>query len=842
MNRFQHVLHLLLGGLIATLGLALAVLGGWLAMLGGSLFYLPSGIALCASGALVLRRQHAGAWLYAAVFVATVVWALWEVGLDGWKLMPRLFALAMFGLCIALLSAWSRGGGRARAGALSMAALYLLAIAGIIGSGVVTTRQRQVQYAQVAAPAATPAADDGADWSHYGRTPAGQRYSPLTQIGPDNVARLRQAWRFDTGDLPSRSEREAGREFNFEVTPTKVGDRLFLCTPHRQVIALDATTGRQLWRYRPDNRTSANEYLACRGVAYYRAPDEGVAKCRERILSTTADARLFALDAATGRPCEDFGEHGFVSLTDRMGKVPAGFHFITSQPLVVGERVVLGGWIYDNQATGEPSGVVRAYDPRSGRLAWAWDLGRPDPAAPLSPGEQYTRGTPNAWGTYTADPALGLLYLPLGNATPDYFGAQRRPFDDAYSDSIVALDIQSGRERWHFQTVHHDVWDYDLPVGPTLVDLPDGRGGQTPVLVQTTKMGELFLLDRRTGASLTPVHERAVPQHGAFPGERLSPTQPQVSGLPSLQPAPLEERDTWGATPLDQLLCRIQFRRARYDGPFTPPGLDTSLAYPAFDGVVDWYGASVDPERHLLIANASYIPFTVEGMRSGEALRKGLIRPWRGWDAKGPYPKPKDFSVGPQYGTPYTVVVKPWLGLLKAPCMAPPWGKLVAIDLATRRKVWERPLGTTRDMNLFYTHTNLPLPTGIFMMGASALTASGLAFAGATADDYLRAVDVRSGAELWKARLPAGGQATPMTYLGRDGRQYVVIAAGGHGGLRTRQGDSIIAFALPAADPAARQETASVVGCVSRADACAASPAAAVMPGVHSAGEEAHPP
>ncbi len=519
--------------------------------------------------------------------------------------------------------------------------------------------------------------------------------------------------------------------------------------------------------------------------------------CPEKIITTTSNAQMVALNAQTGKPCPAFGEQGFVSLTDQMGEVPPGFHFITSQPLIMDNRIVLGGWIYDNQATGEPSGVVRAYDAASGKLAWSWDMGRNPQNGRLKPGEEYTRGTPNGWGTYTADPELGLVYIPLGNATPDYYGAKRRPFDEKYSSALVALDIHTGQERWHFQTVHHDVWDYDLPIGPTLVDLPGEQGGTLPALIQTTKMGQLFMLDRRTGKALAQIEEKPVPVSPVLPGEHLSPTQPDSTGMPNLAPPDLKETDMWGATPIDQLWCRIQFHRYRYQGRFTPPAEGTSIAYPAFDGVMDWYGASVDPLRHVLIANTSYIPFTMQLLKSGEAIKQGLMQRWAGWGSKEAYPKPKEFAVGPQYGTPWAAVVKPWLTALGAPCSAPPWGKLVAIDLTTRKIAWERPAGTTRDMNIFGTHANAPLPTGIFMIGGNIVTRSGLIFMGATADNYLRAFDETNGKELWRARLPAGGQATPMTYMGADGRQYVVIAAGGHGGLGTRSGDALVAYALP---------------------------------------------
>ncbi|ASG24325.1 membrane-bound PQQ-dependent dehydrogenase, glucose/quinate/shikimate family [Nitrospirillum viridazoti CBAmc] len=822
----------LTGVVVILLGLALAIPGGWLIVAGGSWYYLLAGLTLMAVGVLLGLGRWEALWLYALLFLATALWAYWEVGLDGWQLVPRLLTPALLGVWLSLpwvvrpLHGAPRPAGPPEDDPLAThsvrprpltyrpwlgVGVYALVALAIVVLGYRVSAIRAVEGnplvggKPVTEPTPNPPVPEGG-WQYYGRTADGDRFSSLSQIRPDNVNQLDLAWSYRTGDMPSDFENQNGREFNFEATPIKVNDTLYFCTPHRQVIALDATTGAVKWKYDPHNDTSANEYLACRGVAYYEKPAEAAptplaptgnpmaAACPRRIIATTADARLMALDADTGQPCPDFGSNGYVSLTDAMGPVPPGFHFITSQPLVVNNRVILGGWIYDNQSKGEPSGVVRAYDPVSGALAWAWDMGRPDPTAPLTPGEVYTRGTPNGWGTYTADPALGLVYIPLGNATPDYYGADRRPFDDAYSSALVALDITTGQERWHFQTVHHDVWDFDLPIGPSLVEVstPDGV---VPALVQTTKMGELYLLDRRDGHPLARVEEKAVPGRG-LPGERLSPTQPFSTGMPSLTPPPLRATDAWGATPIDQLLCRLDFQRRRYDGLYTPPTLDRgTIAYPAFDGVVDWHGASIDPSRHLLIANASYIPFTVDILPREEAVKKGMIKPWKGWSE--PYPKPKDFSIGPQYGTPYAAVVQPWLGAFGAPCHAPPWGKLVAIDLQSRTIVWQRPLGTTRDTNLFNIRTNLPLPTGIFNIGGNLVTASGVIFIGATADQYLRAFDEHTGRELWKARLPAGGQANPMTYQGKDGRQYVVVAAGGHGGLRTRNGDYIMAYALP---------------------------------------------
>lgn len=787
--------------LVGVLGLVFAGLGGWLAVLGGTLYYAVAGVVLLVVAFLLVRGRLAGVRLYAALLAGTTVWALWEVGLDGWALIPRLVAPALLGLW--LCTPWVAGRLAADAGAARPArqawagvAVCALLVAAVFGAGYAVTAARfetHGGFARWSAPAARDGAVPDDQWAFYGRTPAGDRYSPLAQITPGNVARLETAWRFSTGDLPRPGENSRGREFSFEATPIKVGDSLYFCTPHRDVVALDATTGRQRWRYAPHGDMSRNIYQACRGVSFYQAPAGD--PCPRRIVSTAAGVpTLIELDADTGRPCAGFGRDGGVDLRQGMGPVPPGFHFITSPPLVLKDRIMLSGWVYDNQSVQEPSGVVRAFDARTGRLVWSWDVGRTPTNRPLGPGETYTRGTPNAWGVYTADPALGLVYIPTGIATPDYFGGRRRPFDEKYDTSLVALDIETGLERWHFQLVHHDIWDFDVPVGPSLVDLPGPDGASVPALVQTSKQGQLFLLDRRTGRPLARVEEKPVPA-GHLPGEHYSPTQPYSTGMPDLTPPRMTATKSWGMTPIDQLACRIQLAGMRNDGLFTPSGLDRPvLGDPAFDGVMDWYGATIDPARKILFANYMEMPFVFTTYRRETALKKGLFKPWAGWGH--PYPEPV-FDNNPQHGLPYAQVVKPWLGIFGAPCVAPPWGMMKAIDLVTRKVVWSRPVGTTANMGPHNLRIPVGLPTGIFMMGGNIATGSGLVFMGATSDQRFRAFDGRTGRTLWQTELPAGGNATPLTYLGRDGRQYVVIAAGGHGGLRSRNGDTVVAYALP---------------------------------------------
>jgi len=790
---YKHIFSLagMTGVVLMLIGLALFLPGIYLIFLGGSGYYMVAGLAISLSGLLLTARRYEGLLLYGVVLLGTLLWSLAEVGLDGWKLFPRLIAPAVLGLWLfspmiarKLIFPKPMDIKFAWAGLISCVIILVF----VIGAGYRISELRFQHYGTVAEanapiPASNPAVADS-DWQYYGRTADGDRFSPLTQITPENVSKLQVAWTFRTGELPSKAETEKGREFNFEDTPSKIGDNLYICTPHHKIVSVNATTGKENWEFDPHSNTSANIFITCRGVAYYETPAEKVVAgkaCQRRIISPTGEASMMALDADTGKLCDDFGEQGIVKLTDKMGDVPPGFHFITSQPLVVGDRVILGGWIYDDQTTGEPSGVIRAYDPVTGGLAWAWDMGRQNPTEPLKAGEIYTRSTPNAWGTYTADPALGLVYLPMGNATPDYFGGQRRPFDDTYSSAIVALDIETGKERWHFQTVHHDLWDFDLPVGPSLVDLNTPQG-VVPALVQATKRGDFFVLDRRNGNPLSPIVEKPVPQEHV-PGEYLSATQPYQPDYPSVAPEDIQEKDTWGVTPIDQMLCRIDFKQRKYYGKFTAPQEGKYLAYPAFDGVVDWYGSSIDPTRKLLIANSSYMPMMMDFLPQAQALKKGIEKPWKGWESKQPYPKLIDVSNNPQYGTPYAIVIKPWLNALSVPCLAPPWGKLTAIDLQTRKIVWQRLLGTARESGPLNTHLGIPLPTGIVGMGGNIITRSGLIFIASTADNNLRAFDEKTGKLLWETGLPAGGNATPVTYTGSDAQQYLVIAAGGHGGF-----------------------------------------------------------
>ena len=758
--------------------------GAWLASLGGSWYYVAAGLATLASGVLLWRRRSLGLKLYFALLAATVVWAMAEVRFDFWQLVPRIslpLAIALY-----LLTPWVRGAlidtesttatlGKPGRGWLTP---YLLAAVGVFAALAFVRPEEPAPIAarQDSTPASSQIVRPDADWQTYGASLSGTRYSAATGITPENAHRLKVSWQYRTGDLPERHPRSQSA-YLFEATPIVVGDTLYLCTPRNIVIALDPDTGQERWRHDPKVSDAGVGMLVCRGVAYHESHSPAF-DCSRRILMGTVDARLIALDATTGEPCQSFGSGGEVSLRSGLGENSPGVHTITSPPTIVGDAVIVGGSVTDNLSTDVPSGVVRAYDATTGRQLWAWDAARPAELGHLEPGEIYPRGSPNAWTIFSADPMLGLVYIPTGNAAGDYYGAQRTEGFSRFSSSVVALEAATGRLRWSFQTVHHDLWDYDVGSQPVLVDLPI-EGNTVPALIQPTKQGELFLLDRRDGRPLAAIEERPVPQ-GDVPGERYSPTQPVSAGMPSFAPPVLTEADMWGATQLDQLLCRIEFRKRRYDGRYTPPSVAPTIEYPGNFGVMDWGSVAVDESRRVMIVNASYMPFLAQLLPRAEA--QTLARSAH-----------KFMALLPQLGTPYAVEYGPFLSPLGLPCNAPPWGKLAAVDLDTRKVLWEKPFGTSRDQAPF----GISVP-GVFSMGGAAVTKSGVIFIAAAVDNYLRAFDIASGRELWKGRLPAGGQASAMTYVSeRTGRQYVVIAAGGHPYLRTALGDYVVAFALP---------------------------------------------
>ena len=816
-GRATHLPLIAVGVLLLLMGLAMLAGGIRLVTLGGSWYYLLAGVGIALSGALAIAKRRATLWLYALTLFASNLWALWEVGLDWWQLVPRLSLWFVFG--ILLLLPWVRRPLVAQQSApLATAALsvaVVLAGATALASQFTAPGTQHGEIAERAPQRVDPAHAAGDDWPAYGATNAGTHYSSLGDITPENVTRLEEAWRIQTGDLPGSGD---PGELTSENTPLKVNDTLYLCTPHSQVLALDPASGATKWRFDPElslqgaKDFSGWAHMTCRGVAYHDQADYPAARpvdarpiarvdaqrssaaedtarlfaesssetanqCPRQIFLPTADGRLISLDADSGERCEAFGEHGEVDLTRGLGAFTPGGYYATSPPVVTRDLVIIGGHVTDNESTDEPSGVVRAYDVRDGHLVWNWDSGNPDATTPLADGERYTRNSPNVWSMISADERLGLVYLPVGNQMPDQYGAERSEGAERYSAGLVALDLATGQVRWHQQLTHHDLWDMDVPAQPILTDVatPDGM---RPAVIQPTKQGSLYVFDRRNGEPIIPVDEIAAPQ-GAIEGDHTAPTQPR-SRL-NLLPPELTEASMWGATPFDQLMCRIAFKSLRYEGQYTPPSLEGSIVYPGNVGVFNWGGVAVDPARQAIFSSPNYMAFTSRLVPRAEV--------------------PADSAQASEgnglllnLGAPYAVEMRPFLSRLGFPCQAPSWGDVAGVDLAESKVVWKRPNGTSRDSSPIVP---LPFNLGVPAMGGPMTTAGGVSFLSGTLDQYLRAYDITTGKELWKARLPAGGQATPMSYRGADGRQYVLVTVGGHGSFGTKMGDYVIAYALP---------------------------------------------
>lgn len=850
---------------VGLLGAVLLAGGLWLVRVGGSVYYAGLGLALLAVGLLWTRQRASAGLLFAATLAASLAWALWEVGLDWWPLAARLDVLFVLGLW--LLTPWARGHrtttstdetGRSELTATRTGSRRWpvdragLAVVLLVSAGVAVASWFRAphefagslpQARPVAEAQPTGAGEDSnpvvpaGEWRAYGRTGLGQRFAPLSQITPANAPQLRLAWEYRTGDV--RGQDGDPEETTYEVTPLKIGNRLFLCTPHQSVIALNATTGQQLWRYDPQIEGKlALQHLTCRGLSY-QPPRDPVANaspaalgsvastaagaertepaahasptttqpqapaaqaadqrqppiaartgptdaaCRAKLFMPTADGRVIALNPDSGAVCTNFGgSTGQIDLWQRMPNLRPGAYYSTSPVVVTQHLVIVGGTVLDNASVKEQSGVIRAFDIDSGALVWNWDSGNPDDTAPLPPGRTYTPNSPNSWSISSVDEALGMVYVPMGNQPPDQWGGQRSPAVERYASSVVALDLATGKVRWHFQTVHHDLWDYDVPAQPTLVDL-QVRGQSVPALVQPTKQGELFVLDRRTGAPLLPVQEEPAPQ-GAAQGDHTAPTQPR-SAL-SFNPPPLRERDMWGATLFDQLACRIAFHRLRYEGRFTPPSEQGSLVYPGNFGVFNWGGIAVDPARQVAFTTPTYLAF-VSKLVPRKDDTSLLVH--EGGPPKGSLP-----ALNENFGAPFAASMKPFVSPLGLPCQAPPWGYVAGVDLRTGQIAWKHRNGTVRDL----APVPLPFRMGVPGIGGPMLTAGGVAFYSGALDNYVRAYDLNDGRIVWHDRLPAGGQATPMSYTGDDGRQYVVVVAGGHGSTGTRAGDSVRAYALP---------------------------------------------
>lgn len=815
-----RVVNWLFAAFLLSVGLYLTIRGATLISLGGSWYYTLAGLGLLGVVALLIMRNGFAGTLYAIIVAATVIWSIPEAGLDLLALLPRLMAWIVVGLWFYM--PWYRsyvksGGDSAWVGGASLVAVALLAISAF-------QKHPVVEFDRIV-PEETVAEDD---WVRYGKTDEGTRFSALTQITPENVSELEEVWRFET-KIP----------YEFKATPIQIGRSLFTCTPGNIIISVDAATGEENWRYNPINRNTGSTWdelgqsnrfaRGCRGVTYHKAGAGYEGACRARILTSTTDARLIAVSAETGEPCADFGENGEVDLMVGMGDAPGWTYNISSAPLLAGENIVVAGTVQDNQELSNPSGVIRAWNVVDGSFAWAFDVGRPGETGLPPEGEVFTRGTPNSWSTSSYDPELDLIYVPTGNASPDYYGAKRRDFDEEITAAVVALRGETGEKEWVYRTAYHDIWDYDVPSQPTLVDITKD-GEQVPAVAVGTKQGEMFLLDRRDGSPIWPatecmngatptaLGECPVPQDPAE-GEWVSEVQP-FSALPRFN-VPRYEEDMWGMTPLDQLYCRIEFKKMRYEGHYTPPmpgkgilGLheETSggtFQYPGNQGGYNWTSSSVDADNGLLVVQPMLMGNRIiliseeermamrgiqlsdeEAASRRQAMAERADLTGQGaWDEDAPrYGLTARFMSA--WKIPFTDIQS------QTPCFEPPYGVMAVIDLNNNQLLWKRPIGKMTEIGPFGIKPGLPFEVGTPVYGGMVTTRSGLIFQVGTFDSTMRAIDIRNGKTLWETKLPLSANATPITYA-VDGKQYVVASVPDDRPEGPTTGSQIIAYALP---------------------------------------------
>jgi quinoprotein glucose dehydrogenase len=835
--------------IMAVFAAPLLIGGAYLLSLGGSPYYVIAGITMLVTAFLLFKRHWSAYGLYTVFIIATVAWALWESGFYWWALAPRVGFPLIFGLLMLLPWVANKMHGkktRVSADTTNSALnkdtfkknpLYYWGLLASVGVGALLsfgslannatdklgeldlTATSTDTSANLGDPLSNGEQTSEGEWSAYGRTDYGQRYSPLTQINTSNVKDLELAWQIQTGDV--KGPNDVG-ETTYQATPLKIGNALFMCTPHNWVLALDADSGETLWKFDPKvEKNLQRQHQTCRGVSYYAGQagadnvvadtntaasgnssvintatskattsnvmvqkiagntfDNASIQCDAKIFIPTSDAKLYALDPNTGQRCQDFGDDGALDLMHNMPFKQAGYYYSTSPPIVAGGVIIVAGAVNDNYDVNSPSGVIRAYDVNTGELMWNWDSGDPENTAPFDvndPTQVYRTSSPNSWSTASADEALGLAYFPMGNRTPDQLGSYRNAAEEKYATSVVALDLKTGEARWVQQFVHHDLWDMDTPAQPTLLDL-DTADGVQPALVVPTKQGDVYVLNRATGEPIVPIKERPAPQGYLVAGEHAAPTQP-YSAL-SFEPEPLTEKDMWGASLIDQMMCRIEFNQLNYDGRYTPPSVEGTLVYPGNFGTFNWGGIAVDPKNGVMFGMPTYLAF-----KSKLIPRDNL------GDAET---NKGEQGVNANKGADYAVEMGPFLSPLGVPCQQPPWGTIAGANLATGEIAYQRKNGTVQDLSPI----PLKLELGVPGIGGPIITQGGVAFLSAATENNFRAYDLKNGDVLWNVRIPAGGQATPMTYLNSKGEQMVVLVAGGHGSVGTTIGDYVMAYKL----------------------------------------------
>ncbi len=651
--------------------------------------------------------------------------------------------------------------------------------------------------ALAAAPVVT-----AAQWLHYGGNPGGQQYSELDQINADNVQQLEIAWQYRTGELERHSELHTATakvQVNPILLPEAAGGHLAICTPFNRVVALDPETGTERWVHQPEVRIggyasaddpeglAAPPFANCRGLTYWedqRLPAD--ATCRHRLFMATNDLKLIALDARSGKPCAGFGDDGIVDVEAEVLQAhpPAAIGEVRfpSPPVIVNGVLVVGSSVRDNHRANAPSGAVRAFSAHDGERLWTFDPVPRDPTDTAwkewMPDAAAHTGGANVWGPMSVDEELDLVFMPTSEPSPDFYGGTR-PGDNPYADSLVALRGATGEVAWYFQTIHHDVWDYDNAAQPTLIELQ--RDGEAfPAVIQATKTGMLFIFHRATGEPYFPIEERPVPTDGV-PGERLSSTQPFPVKPPPLVPQGMHREQLWGATFMDRLQCQRKYANYRFGPIYTPPSLEGTVIVPSTAGGINWGGVAVDPRARILVTKVLRMGHFAQLIRQDDIATRS---PQAGENQMG--------APAALLGTPYALRQGPLVSPMFMPCTEPPWAELVAVDLEAGEILWRRPLGVLDRL----MPIPLPLRWGTASFGGPIITAGGLIFIGATQDDRFRAFDLVSGEELWSRRLPTGAFALPMSYS-IAGRQYIVVASGGHPFIYPHPGDYLTAFALP---------------------------------------------